>query len=111
MQLVIQWSTRSSMRDTGEISPGRGGDGEDRGGKFLRVLGRWGKGVVQVSVTGKNGTWGRWGVGGLISRLCVHFFLDFASRGWPISFPRSFSPIALSILPKTWLLGIAFPLS
>lgn len=96
------------MRDTGEISPGRGRDGEDRGGTFLRILGRWGKGVVQVSVTGKGGNWGG---GGLISRLCVHFFLDFASRGWPISFPRSFSPIALSTLPNTWLLGIAFPLS
>lgn len=56
MQLVIQWSTRSSMRDAGEISPGRGRDGEDRGGKFLRVLGRWGKGVVQDSVTGKDRT-------------------------------------------------------
>lgn len=33
------------------------------------------------------------GLGGLISRLCVHFFLGFASRGRPISFPRSFIPV------------------
>lgn len=55
-------------------------------GKFLRVL-RGGRGI-QDSVTDNRRGWG-----GLISRLCVHFFLVFGSRGWPISFPRSFSPV------------------
>lgn len=34
-----------------------------------------------------------WEKEGLISRLCIHFILGFASSGWPISFPRSFSPV------------------
>lgn len=42
---------------------------------------------------GDSVTDNRRGWGGLISRLCVHFFLVFGSRGWPISFPRSFSPV------------------
>lgn len=35
---------------------------------------------------------------GLISRLCVHFFLGFASRGSPISLPRSFKPVQIKHL-------------
>lgn len=35
---------------------------------------------------------------GLISRLCVHFFLGCASRGSPISFPRSFKPVEMKLL-------------
>lgn len=68
---------------------------------------------------------------GWFSRLCLHFFVDLTSSGCPMSFPRSFKPVegesnemnatnlnthmtrrlpmALSILPMTWLLGIAFP--
>lgn len=92
-------------KDTGGISPEGGWDGGGGGKKgefFFRVL--TGGNGVQVSVTDD-----RRGRGGLISRLCVHFVWDFGSSGWPISFPRSFRPIALSIFPMTWLLGIALP--
>lgn len=61
--------------DTGDISPGRGRD--------------WGKRMAGLGFNKKE-TWVR---EGLISRLCVHFFLGFASSGWPISFPRSFKPV------------------
>lgn len=47
----------------------------------------------------------------LISRLCVHFALGPFSMGFPMSFPRSLRPMARSILPSTWLLGMARPLS
>ncbi len=44
-------------QDTGEISPGRGRDwGERR--RVLEGSWRWGGEVVQVSVAGKDGTWG-----------------------------------------------------
>lgn len=81
---LMQESTRSLGRTlvrSAQVEEGKGGESV------------WG--VVEVLETGK-----RWWPGvGLISRLCVHFFLGFASRGSPISFPRSFKPIALSILP------------
>lgn len=84
MQLVMKVEHHVLRQDTGEISPGRGRGGEEKS----EGSGRWGRRVVQVYLTGKDGT-----LGGLISRLCVHFFLGFASRGCPISFPRSFIPI------------------
>lgn len=84
MQPALQWSTRSYDRTRWDQPRKRiGWEGK---GKFLRVL-RGGRGI-QDSVTDNRRGWG-----GLISRLCVHFFLVFGSRGWPISFPRSFSPV------------------
>lgn len=73
-------------QDTGEISPGRGRDWEEtrtvsEGGEVKRERGL---GLNNREI---------WGWEGLISRLCVHFVLGFASSGWPISFPRSFSPV------------------
>lgn len=75
-------------QDTGEISPGKGRDRGRRKGES--AWGSWRGGRrrgLAFSYKGKKGE------GGLISRLCVHFFLGFASRGRPISLPRSFSPV------------------
>lgn len=41
---------------------------------------------------GGRGSGAGFGKEGLISRLCDHFCLGFASSGWPMSFPRSFIP-------------------
>lgn len=46
-----------------------------------------------------------------VSRLCAHFARGPFSIGFPMSFPRSLRPMALSIFPRTWLFGIARPLS
>lgn len=46
-------------QDTGEISPGRGRDGGERRRDFEGSW-RWCEEVVQVSETGKDGTWGGW---------------------------------------------------
>jgi len=85
----MQRSTGSSGRTpVGSAQVERGREGGREGGEVLRGLGRRGLGKGSCFRNRE-----RWDLGGLISRLCFHFFLGFASRGRPISFPRSFSPV------------------
>lgn len=58
MQLVIQWSTRSSGRTQVRSAQVKGRDVGERTGHFEGSLGKQGGEVVQVPVTGKDGTWG-----------------------------------------------------
>lgn len=86
-------------QDTGEISPGKG---EDWRREVGYLGGEEGTGDAGEKEADRGGLWEEFrfklgvaygdGGGGLISRLYLHFFLGFSSRGWPISLPRSFRP-------------------
>lgn len=98
MQPVMQWITRSSGRTlvrSAQVEEGM------RKREERRVLGGGEGRGFRFQLKGDKG-------GGADFEAFVHF-LVFGSRGRPISLPRSFSPIALSSLPMTWLLGIALP--
>lgn len=68
--------------------PGGGTEGGRERGEISRVLGSGVGNGFLFGETGKSGTWEGW-----FSRLCFHFFLGLSSKGRPMSFPRSFSPV------------------
>lgn len=85
----MQWNnTRSSGRT--QVRSAQVEEGERGGGECLRFVGGGVEKWFRFHELGKKGP-GR--EGGLISRLCVQFFLAFGSRGLPISLPRSFIPV------------------